>query len=242
MSAHCSDHPMTSRGIFITGTDTGVGKTIVATALVRGLVARGERVAVMKPVASGSNRTADGLRNDDALALIAASNVEAPYDRVNPYCFEPAISPHIAAEEACIAVDTAHIRRNFDALATAADLVIVEGAGGWLAPVGPHISIKDIATALDLPVVLVIGVRLGCINHARLTKLAIESHGARLAGWIANTIDPAMPRRKENLETLTRELGEPPLAVVPSLLPGAAPLELPDAAARLFHPNRSRNA
>ena len=242
MSAKCNAHPMTSRGIFITGTDTGVGETIVAAALARGLVAQGERVAVMKPVASGSDRTAEGVRNDDALTLIAASNVEAPYDRVNPYCFEPAISPHIAAEEACIAVDTAHIRRNFDALAAVADLVIVEGAGGWLAPIGPHISIKDIVMALDLPVVLVVGVRLGCINHARLTKLAIESHGARLAGWIANTIDPAMPRRKENLETLTRELGEPPLAVVPSLPPGAAPLELRDAAARLLDPNRTRNA
>jgi dethiobiotin synthetase len=227
---------MTSRGLFITGTDTGVGKTIISAALVRSLVAQGHRVAVMKPVASGSDRTAEGLRNEDALALMAASNVEASYDCVNPYCFEPAISPHIAAEEACIAVDTAHILRNFDALAAAADLVIVEGAGGWLAPIGPHTSIKDIAITLDLPVVLVVGVRLGCINHARLTKLAIESHSARLAGWIANTIDPVMSRRKENLETLTRELGEPPLAVVPSLPPGAAPLELRDAAARLFHP------
>jgi dethiobiotin synthetase len=233
---------MTSHGIFVTGTDTGVGKTIVATALVRGLVAQGKRVAVMKPVASGSDRTVEGLRNDDALTLMAASNVEAPYDWVNPYCFEPAISPHIAAEEACITVDTAHIRRNFDALAGAADLVVVEGAGGWLAPISLTASIKDIATALDLPVVLVVGVRLGCINHARLTKLAIESHGARLAGWIANTIDPVMPRRKENLETLTRELGEPPLAVVPPLPPGSAPLELRDAAARLFDPNRTRNA
>ena len=233
---------MTRPGFFITGTDTGVGKTIVAAALVRGLVAHGLRVAVMKPVASGSDRTAEGLRNEDALALMAASNVEASYDCVNPYCFEPAISPHIAAEEACIAVDTALIRRNFDALAAAADLVIVEGAGGWLAPIGPHTSIKDIATTLDLPVVLVVGLRLGCINHAFLTKLAIESHGARLVGWIANTIDPVMPRRKENLETLARGLGEPPLAVVPSQPPGAAALELRDAAARLFHPNRSRNA
>ena len=235
MSAECN-------GLFITGTDTGVGKTVIAAALVRSLVAAGYRVAVMKPVASGSDRTAEGLRNDDALTLMAASNVEAPYDRVNPYCFEPAISPHIAAEEACIAVDTAHIRRNFDALAAVADLVIVEGAGGWLAPIGPHTSIKDIATTLDLPVVLVVGVRLGCISHARLTKLAIESHGARLAGWIANTIDPVMPRRKENLETLTRQLGAAPLAIVPALAATAAPLALHEAATQLFHPNRSRNA
>jgi dethiobiotin synthetase len=233
---------MTSRGLFITGTDTGVGKTIVAAALVRSLISQGHRVAVMKPVASGSDCTAEGLRNADALTLMAASNVAAPYDLVNPYCFEPAISPHIAAEEAGITIDTAHIRRDFDTLAAAADIVIVEGAGGWLAPIGPHTSIKDLATALDLPIVLVVGIRLGCINHALLTKLALESHGARVAGWIANTIDPVMPRQKENLETLSRALGEPPLAVVPSLPPGAAALDLRDAAACLFHPNQSRNA
>jgi dethiobiotin synthetase len=234
---------MTPRGLFITGTDTGVGKTLIAAALVRSLVAQGHRVAVMKPVASGSNRTPEGLRNEDALTLMAASNVAAPYDRVNPYCFEPAISPHIAADDACITVDTADIRRNFDTLAAEADLVIVEGAGGWLAPLSPSVSIGDLARILDLPVVLVVGIRLGCINHARLTKLAIETqHQAHLKGWIANTIDPAMPRQKENLETLTRHLGEPPLAIVPSLAPGAAPLELHEAAAQLFHPNRGRNA
>jgi dethiobiotin synthetase len=233
---------MTSRGVFITGTDTGVGKTVIATALVRGLVAQGLRVAVMKPVASGSERTAQGLRNEDALKLIAASNVTAPYERINPYCFEPAISPHIAAEEACIAVDTGHIRRNFDALAASADFVMVEGAGGWLAPISPDASIKDIAVTLDLPVLLVVGMRLGCINHALLTKFAIESHGTRLAGWIANTIDPAMARQKENLETLVRQLGQPPLAIVSVLAPDSAPFELRDAAARVFHSDRGRNA
>jgi len=168
---------------------------------------------------------------------MAASNVAAPYDQVNPYCFEPAISPHIAAEEACIAVDTAHIRRNFDILVASADIIVVEGAGGWLAPLGPRISIKDLAATLDLPVLLVVGVRLGCINHALLTKLAIESHGAQFAGWIANTIDPGMPRQKENLETLAKRLGAAPLAVVPALAATAAPLALHEAATQLFHPN-----
>ncbi|HEX4677215.1 MAG TPA: dethiobiotin synthase [Steroidobacteraceae bacterium] len=233
---------MNPNGIFITGTDTGVGKTVVAAALVRALVAQGHRVAVMKPVASGSHRTPQGLRNEDALALMAASNVAAPYSQVNPYCFEPAISPHIAAEEACIAVDAAHIRANFDTLAASADAIVVEGAGGWLAPLGPRISIKDLAATLDLPVLLVVGVRLGCINHALLTKLAIESHGAQFAGWIANTIDPGMPRQKENLETLANQLGAAPLAVVPALAAAAAPLALHEAATHLFHPNRSRNA
>ena len=226
---------MTCKGFFITGTDTEIGKTVVATALVRGLVAHGLRVAVMKPVASGSQHTPEGLRNEDALALIQASNVAAPYDCVNPYCFEPAISPHIAAEEAGISVDLNHIRANFDALAAAADLVIVEGAGGWLAPLSLSASMKDLARALDLPAILVVGVRLGCINHALLSKLAIESHGTAFAGWIANTIDPAMPRRKENLETLAHGLSAPPLAIVPRLAPNSPPLVLTEAAAQLLY-------
>jgi dethiobiotin synthetase len=221
------------RSFFVTGTDTEVGKTVIATALVRGLVAQGLRVAVMKPVASGSQRTPEGLRNEDALALIQASNVAAPYARVNPYCFEPAISPHIAAEEAGIRVDLAHIRENFDALATQSDLVVVEGAGGWLAPFGPSTSMKDLAQALRLPVLLVVGVRLGCINHALLTKLAIESHGSHFIGWIANTVDPDMPRQKENLETLARGLNAPPLAIVSRQAPDSPALVLTEAAVRL---------
>lgn len=220
-------------GFFVTGTDTEVGKTVVATAVVRGLVSRGLRVAVMKPVASGSQRTSHGLRNEDALALMRASNVAAPYDRVNPYCFEPAISPHIAAEESGISIDLGHIRHHFDSLAAESDLVIVEGAGGWLAPIGPGSSMKDLARALELPVLLVVGVRLGCINHALLSKLAIESHGAPFAGWIANSVDPAMPKRKENLETLTRGLGAPPLEIVPWQATSEPPLVLTEAASRL---------
>src|SRR5215469_15475888 len=137
----CEPVPAGAPGFFITGTDTEVGKTVVATALVRALVSRGMRVVAMKPVASGSALTPQGLRNDDALALMAAANVAAPYERVNPYCFEPAISPHIAAEEARIVIDLDHIGRNLAALAAApTDCVIVEGAGGWLAPVGPRIT------------------------------------------------------------------------------------------------------
>jgi dethiobiotin synthetase len=225
---------MSAKGIFVTGTDTGAGKTVVATALVRGLVARGLRVAVMKPVASGSDRTSTGLRNEDALALMAASNVAAPYELVNPYCFEPAVSPHIAAQEAHIAVDLRQIKHNFDVLADSADWVVVEGAGGWLAPIGPQIAIRDLASTLGVPAMLVVGLRLGCINHALLSKLAIESHGVRFAAWIANIIDPAMSRPRENLETLTRLLGEPPLAVVPTQQPHMPPLELIEAAAALY--------
>jgi dethiobiotin synthetase len=222
-----------TKGFFVTGTDTAVGKTVVTAALVRGLVAHGLRVGVMKPVASGAERTAIGLRNDDALALLAASNVAAPYERVNPYCFEPAISPHIAAEEAQITVDLAKIRREFEALADGVDFMLVEGAGGWMAPVGTRTSIADLALALDLPIIVVVGLRLGCINHALLTKRVIESGGARFAGWVANVIDPAMARAKENLETLVRLLGKPPLAVVPHLPPDSPPLSLQEAAGRL---------
>jgi dethiobiotin synthetase len=221
-------------GFFITGTDTGVGKSVIATALVRGLVAEGLRVAVMKPVASGSQRTTEGLRNEDALALMAASNVPAPYDLVNPYCFEPPISPHIAAHDAGISVDLRHIRGSFEALASIADVTVVEGAGGWLAPIGPTASIQELALELDLPVILVVGMRLGCINHARLTKLAIETSGAGFAGWVANTIDPAMARSRENLETLIKLLGEPPLAVVPWQTQDSPPLALTAAAAQLL--------
>lgn len=226
---------MAPKGFFITGTDTEVGKTVIATALVRGFVAQGLRVAVMKPVASGSQRTPEGLRNEDALALIQASNVAAQYERVNPYCFEPAISPHIAAEEVGIEVDIRHIRRNFDELAASADLIIVEGAGGWLAPIGPNTCMKDLARALDLPAILVVGVRLGCINHALLTQLAIESHGTTFAGWVANMVDPAMPRRKENLETLACGLNAAPLAIVPHQAPDSPPLVLTEAVLHLLH-------
>jgi len=224
---------MNVKGVFVTGTDTGVGKTVVSTGLVRGLVAHGLRVAVMKPVASGSERTVEGLRNEDALALMAASNVAAPYEKVNPYCFEPAISPHIAADDLGIRVDLDEIRRNLEYLAQNSDWVVAEGAGGWLAPIGPGTSMRDLALTLHMPVVVVVGLRLGCINHALLTKLAIEAHGARFAGWIANTIDPAMARRTENLETLIRLIGEPPLALVPMLASEAPPLALTNAAADL---------
>ena len=224
---------MKIKGFFITGTDTEVGKTVVATALVRGFAANGVRVAVMKPVASGSLQTPAGLRNDDALQLQAAGNVAARYEDVNPYCFEPAVSPHIAANEAGVKVDIARIRASFANLAAAAELVVVEGAGGWLAPINDHQSIGDIARALGLPAVLVVGMRLGCINHARLTRLAIETHGVPFAGWIANTLDESMPRLDENLQALVRALAAPPLAIVPQQLPGASAPVLVEAAAHL---------
>ncbi len=222
---------MMPKGVFITGTDTGVGKTVVAAALTRAWVRERRRVAVMKPVASGAVPTAEGLRNADALALIAAANVPAPYDWVNPYCFLPAIAPHIAAQECGVEVDLGAIRARLRALAAQADCIVAEGAGGWLAPVTPRATMADLALTLQLPVILVVGLRLGCLNHALLTLESIRAHGARFAGWVANGIDPAMERPSENLTTLARGLGEP-LAIVPALQPGAAP-DLAEAAARL---------
>jgi len=202
-------------GIFITGTDTGVGKTVVAVSLVRALVRHGLRVSAMKPIASGAEQTPAGPRNADALALAGAANVAVPYASLNPYCFEPAISPHIAAEEAGIAVDASVIKERFDALASGADIVVVEGAGGWYAPINRTQTMADLAVMLETPVVLVVGLRLGCLNHAMLTRQAIERRGASFAGWVANSIDPTMERREANLMTLERLLGCEPLAVLP---------------------------
>ncbi|HET9106086.1 MAG TPA: dethiobiotin synthase [Steroidobacteraceae bacterium] len=224
---------MTSKGIFVTGTDTGVGKTVVSAALTRALAARGIRVAVMKPVASGSDATPQGLRNSDALALMAAANFGAAYDIVNPYCFAPPISPHIAAREAGVEIDLALLRSRFDALAGSSDYVIVEGAGGWLAPIGDAAAMADLAAALALPVLLVVGLRLGCLNHALLTRESLRTRGAAFAGWIANAIDPDFERAAENLATLTARLGGPPLAHVPYLEQDGDALALHEAARKL---------
>jgi dethiobiotin synthetase len=214
-------------GIFITGTDTGVGKTVIACALVRALREAGRRVNVMKPVASGSIRTPQGLRNADALALMEAAAVPAErYDEVNPFCFEPAISPHIAAIETNTTVDIARIAADFSALRTGAEWIVVEGAGGWLAPVNARETMSDLARAMHLPALLVVGLKLGCLNHAQLTCRVIRMDGVRFAGWVGNVIDPQMSHVAQNLDTLTRLLGEPPVAVVPHLTHGAERLAL----------------
>lgn len=203
------------QGLFITGTDTGVGKTLLSVSFVKALVQHGLRIAVMKPIASGSERTSAGLRNADALALAEASNVVVPYDSINPYCFEPAISPHIAAEEVKIDVDVGLIKSRFQALAAGADFVVVEGAGGWYAPISKTKSMADLPKSLGIPALLVVGMRLGCLNHALLTRQAIEASGVELAGWVANSIDPQLERAAQNLSSLERMLGSEPLAVFP---------------------------
>ena len=206
------------RGLFITGTDTGVGKTVVASGLVRLAAGSGRRVVGLKPVASGAERTPDGLRNEDAVALAAESPVQLPYALTNPLCFEPAIAPHIAAAEAGVAITVPELVAWYGRATAQADLAIVEGAGGWRVPLHPEGFLSDLPEQLGLDVLLVVGLRLGCLNHARLTLEAIERSGrCRCVGWIGNRIDPAFARLDENLATLTRLLGGPPLALIPPL-------------------------
>ena len=220
-----------ARGIFITGTDTGVGKTTIATALVRALVRAGRRVAVMKPVAAGADATPAGLRNADALALLNASNVESPYDWVNPWCLPQPVSPHIAASDAGVVVDLTLVKPYFEKLAQAADVVIVEGAGGWLTPISATETMADIAAALALPTVMVVALRLGCLNHAALTARAIAASGVRLAGWVGNHLQPRFERAAENIATLETLLRSAPLDIVHHQPARADSLELCEHAA-----------
>lgn len=224
---------MKPKGFFVTGTDTGVGKTVISAALTRALVARGLRVAVMKPVASGAEQTPEGLRNSDALALMAAANVKADYSVVNPYCFVPPVSPHIAAQDGGIVIDLGLLRKQFDSLAAAADCVIVEGAGGWLAPIGEATSMADIAAELALPTILVVGIRLGCLNHALLTRESIAARDVPFTGWVANHLDPHLERATENVTSLSARLGAPPLARVPFMAVESTSPDVSEAAARL---------
>jgi dethiobiotin synthetase len=207
-----------TRGIFITGTDTGVGKTVVTAGLVRLAADRGQRVVGLKPVASGAVRTPEGLRNEDAMALAAAGNVPLPYGLINPFCFEPAIAPHLAAADAGVRLPVSDLLEWYGRASGDADLACVEGAGGWRVPLHPEGFLSDLPEQLGMGVILVVGLRLGCLNHARLTAEAIERAGrCRLLGWIGNCIDPGFARLDDNLATLDRLLGAPALAILPQL-------------------------
>ncbi len=195
--------------LFIAGTDTGVGKTRMATALCLAFAAAGRRVTAMKPVASGCTRTSDGMRNDDASALQAAMNVRADYAEINPYAFEPAIAPHIAAQEAGRSIDFDRLDHCYDRLVLRSDVTIVEGSGGWLCPLDEHRTFADLAVRWQLDVVLVVGLRLGCLNHTLLTVESILRRGLRLKGWIANSIDPLFERRDANIDALRTRIAAP---------------------------------
>ncbi len=206
---------MSTSGLFITGTDTGVGKSLVAGALMLRLREAGLQVAGLKPVAAGCRATSEGLRNDDAELLARCASRPWPYTTINPYALAPAVAPHLAAAEAGVILELAPLRGAFEELAAASDAVVVEGAGGWLVPLDDHLTLADLAVDLGLDVVLVVGLRLGCINHALLTAASIAGHGLRLAGWVANTIDPQVERATEQLATLTARLDAPCLGTLP---------------------------
>jgi len=197
---------------FVTGTDTGVGKTLVSCALLHGFAAQGRRVAGFKPVAAGVD--ADGM-NDDAKALLAAGTIQLRYEQVNPYCLREAIAPHIAAARENVRIELPRIVAAYRELAAQADVVIVEGAGGFRVPLNETQDSADLARELGLPVILVAGMRLGCLNHALLTVEAITARGLKLAGWVANVLNGNMPVLQDNVTALKERLAAPLLGVVP---------------------------
>ena len=214
--------------LFVTGTDTGVGKTRIAVALCMAYAARRMRVAAMKPVASGCTRTPAGLRNEDAEALLGAMTLRAVYADVNPYAFEPAIAPYIAAMEAGCSIDFGLLDGCYERLCRQSDVTIVEGAGGWLAPLDGTRTFADLAVRWRLDVILVVGLRLGCLNHALLTAEAIEGRGLKLVGWVGNSVDPDFERREANTDTLRLRLAANCLGLIP-YSPGSSAREVSNA-------------
>ncbi|NIJ89773.1 dethiobiotin synthetase [Xanthomonas campestris] len=194
---------------YVTGTDTGIGKTMGSTALLHALRARGRTAVGMKPVASGCELTPLGWRNEDALALQAASHPQPDYATLNPYALPAPLAPELAAADVGVTLSLDPITQAFAQLRTQADVVVVEGVGGWAAPLSADLDQADLVRALQLPVVLVVGVRLGCINHARLTAAAIAADGLDCIGWIANEIDPQMERTEDNIRMLHARLAMP---------------------------------
>lgn len=227
----------TTQGIYVTGTDTGVGKTLASCALLHALRADGRRAVGMKPVASGCERVAGAWRNDDALALQLASEPRPDYADVNPYALPQPLAPELAARDAGLVVQARPLLAAYARLAARADVVVVEGVGGWAAPLAAELMQADLARALRLPVLLVVGLRLGCINHAILSARAIAADGLELAGWIASAIDPDMQRADDNMALLAARLPAPnwgrlPHAPRPDPAVLAAGLRLPAGWAR----------
>jgi dethiobiotin synthetase len=207
---------------FIAGTDTGVGKTHATCTLLHAMRAMGHSACGMKPVASGCTETSEGLRNDDALALQAASGAPMPYEWVNPVALREPLSPHLAAAHEGVEIRLSPLNEAFERLRGVHDVVLVEGVGGWLVPLSRSLMASDIARQWQLPVILVVGLRLGCLNHALLSARAIATDGCRLVGWIGNRIDPAMDAVEENVDTLRQLLPAPCLGVLPHGVPPQA--------------------
>jgi dethiobiotin synthetase len=207
-------------GYFITGTDTGVGKTLIACALLTAFTRRGLRAVGMKPVAAGAYETPAGWRNEDVEALLAASYISAldiQRPDINPYLLVQPVAPHLAARREGIAIDLSVVEQSFLSLRTKADVVIVEGVGGFLVPLNDREDAADLSIRLELPVILVVGIRLGCLNHALLTQEAITARKLRLAGWVANRIDPRMEMIAENVAALRERIRAPLIGEVPFL-------------------------
>lgn len=202
------------KGIFITGTDTGIGKTYFTLACIRAMQQAGMKTVAMKPVASGAEMIDGRLRNDDALLIQHALQQDVAYELINPYVFAPPISPHLAAARAGCEIDLQHIHTCFQQLSKTAEFSIVEGVGGWLAPLSNTLSVADMAGKLGLPVVMVVGMRLGCLNHARLTAQAIAQSGVPLAGWVANCLDPVLAGIDEQIDYISQALGRGPLTIL----------------------------
>jgi dethiobiotin synthetase len=209
---------MATHSFFIAGTDTDVGKTLIATGLLLAANARGLSTMAIKPVAAGCEETAEGLRNDDALQLQRAMSLQLPYEQVNPVALKPAIAPHIAADQVGRRLLVSQLEGYCrGALMQKADLALIEGAGGWRVPLNRAETLAGLAKALNVPVILVVGVKLGCINHALLTVEAIANDGVPLAGWVASQLQPDMPCYEQNVNTLRSLIRAPCLGEVPYL-------------------------
>ena len=220
-------------GYFVTGTNTEVGKTLVSCALLHALRAHHARVVGMKPVAAGATLTAQGWVNEDTQALRAASSLAVPPELDNPYCLPDPMSPHLAAKRAGQTIEVSVLVQRYQRLATLADAVVVEGAGGFVVPLSDTETSADLAQRLALPVILVVGLRLGCLNHAVLTQEAIAARGLTLAGWVANRVDPAMLAVEDNIDSLRQRLHAPLLADIPYLAepkPAQIAIRLPGTA------------
>lgn len=200
--------------VFVTGTDTEVGKTFYSKLLLQSLNAEGLRTAAMKPLASGAELHNGELRNADALVLQQTANTSYPYELCNPYCFEAAIAPHLAANEAGVRIDVNEIQKAHAQLQQQADITVVEGIGGWLVPLDDNQTVADLVQSMELPVILVVGLRLGCINHALLTVADIKQRGIPLLGWVANVIDPEMSHLSENIQAIADRIQTPLLDVI----------------------------
>ena len=207
----------TCPGLFITATDTGVGKTWITITLMEALRRQGLKVAGMKPVATGCAETENGLRSADAVLVQAHASTFHDYALINPYAFKPAVSPHIAAELAHATIDLSCIADSYRSLAAGADCVLVEGIGGWRVPLGPDNTLVDLVRVLGLPVVLVVGLRLGCINHALLTVECMRADKTNLCGWVANRLEADYLEPEKTLQTLERLIIVPCLGVLPNL-------------------------